>query len=175
MNKKMLAVLVLAGAGVLSGSMLLVHAAGSQQATSTSGQASVDQDIQLLRQDLASQKKQLIASNLVLTDAEATKFWPVYDQYQAEYMRIGDAKLVLIKEYAQNWGAVTDEQALWYLQRSQNIDESMLELRRKYVPIIKQVLPGKKAATFFQLDHRIGLLLDVQLASLIPLVQSQGH
>jgi hypothetical protein len=171
----MLGVLVLVvGAGVLSGSKLKVHAAGSQQSTSNGGQASVDQDIQLLRQDLASQKKQLIASNLVLTDAEATKFWPVYDQYQAEYMRIGDAKLVLIKEYA-NWGGVTDEQALSYLQRSQNIEESVLELRRKYVPIIEKVLSGKKTATFFQLDRRIGLLLDVQLASQIPLVQSRGH
>jgi hypothetical protein len=61
------------------------------------------------------------------------------------------------------------------LQRSQNIEESVLELRRKYVPIIEKVLSGKKTATFFQLDRRIGLLLDVQLASQIPLVQSRGH
>jgi len=75
----------------------------------------------------------------------------------------------------QNWGSVSDEQALWYLQRSQNIEESVLELRTKYVPIIKQVLSGKKTATFFQLDRLIVLLLDVQLAAQIPLVQSQGH
>jgi hypothetical protein len=108
-----------------------------------------------------------------LTPTEATKFWAVYDQYQAEYTRIGDAKLALIKEYAQNWGTVTDQQALVYLRRAQDIDESVVQLRNKYAPIVSQALPGKKAATFFQLDRRIGLLLDVQLASQIPLVQSQ--
>jgi hypothetical protein len=174
-NIKMLGLLVLAGASLVNGPEVLAQAPSSQPVAGNSDQASVDRDIQLLRQDIASQKKQLIAANLALTDAEATKFWPVYDQYQAEYMRIGDAKVVLIKEYAQNWGSVTDEQALGYLRRSQNIDESVLELRTKYVPIIKQVLPGKKTATFFQLDRRIVLLLDVQLAAEIPLVQSQAH
>src|SRR6516162_5708079 len=43
-----------------------------------------DQDIDMMRKDIRSQKKQLIAQNLKLTDAEATKFWPIYDQYTAE-------------------------------------------------------------------------------------------
>jgi hypothetical protein len=174
-NKRKLGVLVLAGAGLIGSFKLLPQAIGSQQAMGKSGQVSLDQDIQLLRQDVASQKKQLIASNLVLTDAEATKLWPIYDQYQAEYRKIGDAKQALIEEYAQNWGSVTDEQALQYLRRSQEIDDSVLQLRAKYVPIVKQALSGKKEATFFQLDRRIDLLRDIQLASAIPLVQSQGH
>jgi hypothetical protein len=170
----MLGVLVLAGAGLMIGSRFLAQATGSQQATGNGGQASVDHDIQLLRQDVASQKKQLIASNLVLTDSEATKFWPIYDQFQAEYQKIGDAK-VLIKEYAKDWGSVTDEQAVQYLRRSQDIEESTVQLRSKYVSIVNKVLSGKKAATFFQLDRRIALLVDVQLSSQIPLVQSQGQ
>jgi hypothetical protein len=157
------------------GPSVLAQSAASQQATTKSGQASVDEDIQLLRQDIASQKKQLIASNLVLRDTEAMKFWPVYDQYQAEYKKIGEAEVVLIKEYAQNWGSITDEQALQYWQRFQDIEQSLLQLRNKYVPIVSQVLPGKKTATFFQMDRRITLLLDLQLASQIPMVQEQGR
>lgn len=138
-----------------------------------SAQASLDQDIALLRKDIADQKKQLVAANLVLTPAEATKFWPVYDQYQAEYSKIGDAKLALIKDYAANWGSVTDQQALLYLRRSQDIDESVIKLRQKYVTLFNAVIPGKKTATFFQIDRRIGLLMDVKIASEVPLVQSQ--
>jgi len=41
------------------------------------------------------------------------------------------------------------------------------------VPIVNQVLPGKKTATFFQMERRIEGLMDVQLASQIPLVQDQ--
>jgi hypothetical protein len=167
MNKTMVAVLMLAGVSFVSGSKT------TAQTASKSSQAASDQDIQLLRKDIRADKKQLIAANLTLTPAEATKFWPVYDQYQAEYTKIGDVKLALIKEYANNWGTITDEQALNYLKRSEAINESVIQLRAKYVPLVNQVLPGKKTATFFQMERRIEGLMDVQLASQIPLVQDQ--
>jgi hypothetical protein len=174
-NKKALGALVVALICLAICPNVVAQATGSPAATAQSGQASLDQDIQLLRKDLASDKKQLIASNLVLTDTEATNFWPIYDQYQAEYKKIGDAKVALIKDYAQNWGSVSNEQALGYWQRSQDIEQSVLQLRQKYGPIVGKVLPGKKAVTFFQMDRRIALLLDLQLAAEIPLVQEQGH
>jgi hypothetical protein len=175
-NNQTAMVLMLAGVCFLSGPHATAQTTtGQKSAASKNEQVASDQDIELLRKDLRSQKKQLIAANLSLTDTEATKFWPVYDQYQAEYTKIGDAKLGLIKEYAESWGTITDEQALIYLRRAQDIDESVIQLRKKYVPIVSQVLPGKKTATFFQLERRIDLLLDVQAASQIPLVQSQGQ
>jgi hypothetical protein len=176
-NNKTAMVLMLAGVCSLAGPRVTAQTATGQEAaaSSKSGQVVSDQDIELLREDLRSQKKQLIAANLSLTDSEATKFWPVYDQYQGEYTKIGDAKLALIREYAANWGTFTDEQALDYLKRSEEISESVIQLRKKYLPLVNQVLPGKKTATFFQLERRIELLMDVQVASLLPLVQSQGQ
>jgi len=173
-NKKTVVVMVLAGVCFLSGPQVNAQTTAKQTTAGNSGKVGVDQDIQLLRKDIRSQKKQLIAENLNLTPTEATKFWPVYEQYQTEYTKIGDAKVALIKEYAQNWGTITDDQALNYLNRSQDINESVIKLRQKYLPIVNQVLPGKKTATFFQLDRRIEMLFDVQLASQIPLVQTQG-
>ncbi len=177
MNNKTAMVLMLAGVCSLFGSHVTAQtAAGQETAASTkSEQVASDQDIQLLRKDIRSQKKQLIAANLSLTATEATKFWPIYDQYQAEYTKIGDIKLALIKEYAQNLDTATDEQALDYLKRSEEISESVIQLRKRYVPLVNQVLPGKKTATFFQLERRIEMLLDVEVASLLPPLQSQGQ
>jgi hypothetical protein len=176
MNKKMAMALILAGICFLSGSHVTAQTAtGEKPAESKSTQVASEEDLQLLRKDLRSLKKQLIAENLSLTSTEATKFWPVYEQYQTEYTKIGDAKLALIEEYEKTWGTITDEQALNYLKRAEEINESVLQLRKKYVPLVKQVLPGKKTATFFQLERRIEMLMDVQVASLIPLVQSQGQ
>jgi len=91
-NKKMAMVLMLVGVYFLSGPHATAQTAtGEKAATSQSDQVVSDQDIQLLRRDIRSEKKQIIAANLSLTATEATKFWPVYDQYQAEYKRIGDA------------------------------------------------------------------------------------
>jgi hypothetical protein len=153
--------------------LLAVPAVHAQAAASKDSSTVTDQDIQLLRQDLRSGKKQLVAANLTLTDAEATKFWPVYDQFSAELTKIGDQKYALIKEYAQNFGSLTDAQAQSLLNRSLALDEAIAQLRIKYVPIINKVLPGTKTATFFQIERRISTLIDLQFASQIPLVQEQ--
>lgn len=152
---------------------LTVPAADAQSAAGKDSQTVSEQDIQLLRQDVRSEKKRLTAANLTLTDAEATKFWPVYDQYSAAMTKIGDQRYALIKEYAQNFGSLTDDQALNLINRALALDEAVEQLRLKYVPIINKVLAGKKTATFFQVDRRINALIDLQLASQIPLVQEQ--
>ena len=107
-----------------------------------------------------------------LTDAEATKFWPVYDRYTADLMKINDKKFALIQDYADHWGTMTDDQAASFLRQWLDVDISIAQLRQKYVPDMMQVLSGRKAAAFFQLDRRISMMIDLQLSSQIPLVQS---
>jgi hypothetical protein len=131
------------------------------------------QDLDLLRQDLRSKRKQLIAANLTLTDAEATKFWPVYDQYVGELTTINDKKFALIQEYADNWGKMTSEQSLSFIRRWLDSDIETAQLRQRYVPIVSKILDGKKSATFFQLDRRIAMMIELQVSSQMPLVQAQ--
>ena len=163
MKKSVIAVLILAGVMVANDRVLFAQDSANSTVT--------DQDVQLLRKDLRSQKKQLIAANLPLTDAEAVKFWPVYDQYQAEITKIGDTRFALIKEYAANYNTLTDTQAYDLITRMIGVDESLVQLRQKYVPIVEKVLPGKKTAMFFQMEKRVALMIDLQLASMIPIVQ----
>jgi hypothetical protein len=151
----------------------LAQAASTTASSDKGGQTMTDQDIQLLRQDIRSKKKQLIAANLTLTADEATKFWPVYDEYTTELVKINDTKYAAIKEYAEKWGTMTNDQALALINKSLGVDESVSKLRIKYVPIFQKVIPGTKVATFFQLDRRLQMLIDAQLASQLPLVQDQ--
>jgi hypothetical protein len=107
-----------------------------------------DKDLDLMRGDIRSHKKQLIASNLNLTDQEATKFWPVYDRYAADLMKINDKKFGLIQDYADHWGTMTEEQASLFLRQWLDVDIAITQLRQKYVPEVSQVLNAKKTATF---------------------------
>ena len=141
-------------------------ASGSAQSTTTP-----DQDLELLRKDIRSQKKQIIAANLTLTDAEATKFWPLYDQYTAELVKINDAKYGALKEYATNYDTLTDDKAVSLTKQIIGVDKSVAELRMKYVPLFNKVVSGKKTALFFQLDRRLLMLIDLQLAAAVPMVQ----
>ena len=167
---KKLVVGALVGAGLMIGPR-----ASAQTATPQDNTPHVisDQDLNLLRHDLRSEKKQLIAANLHLTDQEATKFWPVYDQYVSELITINDKKFGMIQEYADNYGKLTNEQSLSFVRRWLDADIATAHLRQKYVPIVSKVLDGKKSTTFFQLDRRISMMIELQLSSRMPLVQSQ--
>lgn len=130
-----------------------------------------DEDINLFRKDVRSLKKQIIAANMDMTDAEAENFWPIFARYSLELVAITDTKYALLKEYAQNYTTMTSERAESDLKGRAAVEESTMELRLKYLPIFRKVLSGKATALFFQLDWRLGLIMDLQLASETPLVE----
>lgn len=130
-----------------------------------------DQDLQLLRKDLRSMKKQLVAANMQLTEVEAQKFWPVYDQYAAETAKLYDVRYAIVKDYAANIRELTNEQAQTLAKRWNDVDGAGIQLRAKYFPLFEKAIAGKKTALFFQIDRRLALMIDLQLASEIPLVQ----
>jgi hypothetical protein len=163
-------VLVLIGIYMLGSARAIAQDTGKADSTAN---ALTDQQLALLRKDIRSVKKQLIAANLSLTDSEATKFWPLYEQYSGDFGKITETRAAIIKEYSDGYGTLTDEQADSLIRRWLDTDISAAQLRQKYVPILRKVLPGKKAATFFQLDRRISMMIDLQLTSQLPLVQSQ--
>lgn len=130
----------------------------------------VEKDLELLRRDLRGEKKRIIAMNVSLTETEATKFWPVYDQYAAEMSKHYDEFYAIIKDYAANQKTLTDAQAIGMIQRWSDIQVELAQTRKKYVPLVEKVIPGRKAALFFQIDRRLYELLDLSVASEIPLV-----
>jgi hypothetical protein len=136
----------------------------------TSAGVAVETDLVLLRRDLRSDKKKLIALNLPLTETEATKFWPVYDEYAAEMAKNNDEFFVLIKDYAEHQKTLTDTEATNMIKRWADLQIKLAQTRQKYIPIVEKVIPGRKAALFFQIDRRLFLLMDLQTSSLLPLV-----
>jgi hypothetical protein len=178
-KKLILAVAVLAGIHVCGNSRTLTVAQDKPMPSTgmvvRSGENSPDQQMALMHRQIDSMKRQIIAANVTLTDTEATKFWPVYEQYSAELKKITDTKNALIKEYAEEYGSLTDEQAESLIRRWLDSDIAAFELRRKYLPIFRKVLPGKVTATFFQVEHRINAMLDLRLTSQLPLMQNQDE
>ncbi len=141
----------------------------AQSAQGDGAQAQSDQDMELLRKDLRSARKQMVAANMSLTDAEAEKFWPVYDQYAADLSKVDETKATLIKHYMQTFDMMSSDEAENYLQKRAAAEESVIQLRLKYIPLFRKVLSGRQTARFFQIDWRLGLMMDLQLAQM-PLI-----
>jgi Spy/CpxP family protein refolding chaperone len=147
----------------------------AQTPAGKTAQSTPDQDIDLLRHDVRSQKRQIIASNLQLTDQEAEKFWPLYDQYTADLVKINDAKYSALKEFAASYATMTDDQATALVRKMLGVDQSVAELRLRYTTLFNNVIPGRKTAVFFQLDRRLVMLIDLQIASQIPMILLSGE
>jgi ribosome-binding ATPase YchF (GTP1/OBG family) len=127
-------------------------------------QWSPDEDLQLLKSNIRSQKKQIIAANVDLTDVEAEKFWPVYDRYAADLARVYDTKIALLQEYLDNYQTMSGDQAESYLRRRAAVEEDIMQVRLKYVPEFRRVLTGREAALFYQIEWRLDLMVNLQLA-----------
>jgi Spy/CpxP family protein refolding chaperone len=166
-KRSVVALLVIACAMTLANTPMF-----AQTAPSSPPHSVTDQDIEMLRADLRAQRKEITAQNMNLTADEATKFWPIFDQYRQEAIKINNDRWALIKDYAANYNTMTDEQAQAYIKRSNAIDEQLMALRMKYVPLFEKVISPRKTALWFQIDRRIDLLINLQLSSSIPMVST---
>ena len=172
LKKTSVAVLLLSGF-LFVGKASFAQNGAAQTAQPLAGRvtaATLDEEIALMRSDLRSNRKKVIAANMKFAPDEAQWFWPTYEQYVNELVNMNNAKYALIKEYLQNEN-MTDEQADSLSKRWIDVDAAVVQLRLKYVPIFRKVLSAKSTAMFFQLDRRVQLMIDLQLASSIPLIQ----
>ncbi|MBO9556989.1 MAG: hypothetical protein J7515_00190 [Caulobacter sp.] len=176
MTFRTLAVSLLLGVSLTQAPVLAhAQAPASAQALPAPDKPLTAADLEGLREELRSSRKQIMAATLTLTDAEATRFWPVYDRYAAERTTIKDTQYALLAEYVNTYGKYDDKGALDFITRWLDQDVRLETLRAKYVPTVGKVLPGVKAATFFQIDRRLSMAIDLKLASMLPILVTQDQ
>jgi hypothetical protein len=170
-SRNRIAVVMLLSLIALSNRFLLCQDSSQQAPAADQSPAQIDQQIDMMRKDIQSQKRQVIAANMKLTGKEAEQFWPIFDQYNGELIKINDKKYAAIKEFAKSYDTLTDDQAERLTKDILEVDQSAAQLRLKYTPIFRKIVSGKKTALFIQLDRRLVMMIDLQLSAGIPLVE----
>lgn len=131
--------------------------------------AYVEAGIEVKRTDLRKQKREIIRALTTFTDAQEKTFWPVYDNYEKELMKVNDLRLGVIKDYAANYATLTDAKALDLAARSMDFQEKRMALRKTYMEDLKKILPGILVARLMQLENQTDLLIDLEIAAQVPL------
>jgi hypothetical protein len=139
--------------------------------TAASNQSGTDTDIALLRSDVQAQKTDIIGKTMQLNDTDAKAFWPLYREYSTKQQTLGDQRVSVIKDYGAEYDTLTDTQADGLMDRMLKFEKSRNELRAQYYPKFKKAIGAKQAAKFMQVDNRLTLLVDLQLADAIPIIQ----
>ena len=134
-------------------------------------QAGIDADITLLRSDLQTQRTAVVTDEMKLTDDQGKAFWPLYREYANKQQVVGDERVSLIKDYANSYDSMDDATADGLIKRQLKFEQDRLKLQSDYYPKFKKAVGAKQAAKFLQIDNRLNMLVDLQLASSIPVLQ----
>jgi hypothetical protein len=133
--------------------------------------AGVDAAIEQLRKDTRAEATDIISGTMGFSADEAAKFWPLYKKYEETRKAIGDEKVALIKDYAAHASTLTDEKAKELLTHALSIEDKNAAAKREFLGELQKVLPAKTVARYYQVSNRIELLMNLNLASEIPLAQ----
>ena len=135
-------------------------------------QDSMDQWIKMLKEDLKAHKKDIVTEEMkTFTPEEAKRFWPIYDAYNTELERFVDARLAVMKAYIDDYDTLTDAQAMELLNRRFNIQKQRNALDDKYRKQFETALSPKRLARFYQIEHQLQLLIELQATSSLPLAK----
>jgi hypothetical protein len=142
-------------------------------AFATSGQDSIADSMDTLREKLKIDKKLVIDSNLALTQAEAEKFWPMYEDYQKELERLNRRLEALVRRYAQAYraGTLDDVSARELLQQAIAIGKDEIAMDEKYMKRLDGAIPTIEMVRYIQMEHKIRALFKYELSAQIPLVE----
>jgi len=129
-------------------------------------------NMQILREKVKADKKFVVAANMELTEAEAKKFWPVYDAYQKDLEVLNKRTSAMIKSYADAWNSKSMDNAKAKKLTADflAIQADEVKLMKSYVPKLDKVLPATKVARYLQIENKIRTIAKYELAGKVPLV-----
>ena len=142
--------------------MLLAAPAWAQQIT--------DQ-IEVTRSVAEAERKLIVSKNLKLTEAESEAFWPVYNQYREAIRKVNDKRVALIRKFASEFDTLDDDRAEGLMKDYLDFQEEHVKTRRSHVKKFSKVLPPRKLFRFYQIDGKLNVIVDFELARSIPLIQ----
>jgi hypothetical protein len=127
--------------------------------------------LELLRSDLRNEKTAIVTAVMQLSDAESQQFWPIYREYDVELAKHNDKVVELIKSYAQAYETMDDAKAKELASRWFKLQDERLALRRKYYNRVEKAISASTAAQWLQVENQLGLLIDLQIAQGLPLLE----
>ena len=130
----------------------------------------IQQYIELLRANVREEKSQIMGAVMQLDVSEAAKFWPIYEEYDGELTTLNNLRSENIQEYARTYTQMTDEKAEELIKNALNYQKQRSELLGKYFERVKQSLGAITAARFLQIENQLLLIIDLQIASSLPVV-----
>ena len=167
---------ILCAAAAVAVTMLFAGPLAAQTATAKAPadpakvRAEVDKAIETMRKDARAAKSDILGKTMELDSTQAAAFWPIYKQYEAEVQTLGDERVAIIQDMAEHFDTLDDAKVNALVNRQIALEEKKIALVKKYKEEMLKALPAKTVARWLQVENRLGKLVELTIASDIPLV-----
>ena len=102
-------------------------------------------------QSIFGMEKKAIVADFLGIDSE-NPFWSLYDEYETERKELGQERLVLLMDYAENYDVLTNDQYDAVIANMISLRKRTDKLMDRYYKKIKKTSGSKIAAQFFQIE-----------------------
>ena len=146
-------------------------AAPAPATTTATQQKNLQEYIDLMRTNVRQEKAQILGAVMELNAADAAKFWPIYNEYDAELAKLNRLRSDNILEYARFYRQMSDDKADELIGKALDYQKQRSELLARYYGRMKQAIGAVDAARFLQVENQLLMIIDLQIASSLPLVE----
>ncbi|MCU7552309.1 hypothetical protein OCK74_24530 [Chitinophagaceae bacterium LB-8] len=137
--------------------------------------ANAQDEFQEIQKEWGKEKKEIVGIGMALSDADANKFWPLYDQYEKERQKIGKERIMILNDYAEHYSSMTNAKADELVNRINKNDAALSKLYQQYYTKIKTALNAIQAAKFLQIENYINSTLKLTFQELLPVIGELDH
>jgi hypothetical protein len=139
--------------------------------TTATAQTALDEQIELTRQSVHTDRKIILMGNMSFTTDESEAFWPAWNEYRAAMAANGDRTLALIKDFAANYDNMTNEKANELMTDHFSIEMQNIVIKQNFAKEISKFMPALKVMRVIQIENKMDAAIDLQLAAEIPLAK----
>jgi len=134
-------------------------------------QSEDDRAVQLTRSAIQAERQAILAANLELDAKEGAVFWPLYQEYRKALESAINTRVDLLNQYFASYETLTDKEAIALLDKHIAWEQEVLKVRSTYAKKMSKALPGKTVARFFQIENKMDIIVEYEMAGEIPLIK----
>ena len=129
--------------------------------------------IEFVRADLRETREKFINTMINLTPEQEKIFNPIFKEYEAKFKKLSDERRDIILDFDKNYTSMTNDKANEIAKRSIKVRKERLALMEEYYKKFSKALDPIVATRFLQLENYINLIVDIQIAQEIPLIEKK--
>ncbi len=127
-------------------------------------------EINLIQSAYGMEKRAIVEQAMKLTDAEATGFWKIYEEYEVARKDYGKKRVSILVDYANNYANLTDAKATELVKAAMANQMTFTKLQQSTFGKLSKVMSAKRAAQFTQLESYLETVIRLSIADEVPFI-----